>query len=414
MMNTVITVLNGVWVLPWWGYLIVLAILTQLTILSVTIFLHRCQAHRAVELHPVVSHFFRLWLWLTTGMITKEWTAVHRKHHARVETSEDPHSPQISGIRKVLFEGTELYRQETKNKETLERYGQGTPDDWIERHIYTPHSVLGIMITLLINFTLFGAAGIAILAVQLMWIPFWAAGVINGIGHYWGYRNFECEDASRNIFPIGFFIGGEELHNNHHTYGTSAKFSVKWWEVDIGWSVIRVLQWLRLATPKRVPPPDPRFIAGRGTVDLETVKAILAHRFQVLAQYSNDVIIPVLQEERSKAPVASAKMLQRMRNLLIRNETLVNEQGKQRLARVLGRYRSLATVYQFRLGLQAVWAHSTRTQKELVEALQEWCHQAEATGIEVLKNFVARLKSYIPQPVLEWSKIDNKKDCGSF
>ncbi|MFL6712717.1 MAG: acyl-CoA desaturase, partial [Sulfurifustis sp.] len=227
--------LTGVVSLPWWGYVLVALVFTHITIASVTIYLHRHQAHRALDLHPVVSHFFRFWLWLTTGMITKEWAAVHRKHHAKVETPDDPHSPQQWGIRKVLWDGTSLYRVASKDGEILAKYGHGTPDDWIERHLYSRRNTWGIASMLVINLVLFGPIGLTIWAVQMAWIPFFAAGVINGIGHYWGYRNYEVQDASRNIVPWGILIGGEELHNNHHAYPSSAQLSNKWWVFDIGW-----------------------------------------------------------------------------------------------------------------------------------------------------------------------------------
>lgn len=386
----------GVLQLSWLGDIVALLILTQLTIASVTIYLHRSQAHRSVELHPIISHFFRFWLWMTTGMITKEWAAIHRKHHAKVETIDDPHSPQVKGLKKVLWEGAELYRQESRNKETLERYGQGTPDDWIERHIYTPHSALGISMMLIINIVLFGVVGITLWALQMAWIPFFAAGVVNGIAHYWGYRNFECPDASRNLCPIAFFIGGEELHNNHHTYGTSAKFSVKWWEVDIGWGMIRLLQMLGLATPKRVP-PKPKLQQDKALIDSDTLKAVILNRFQVMAQYSKNVILPVLAEEKRKAGAAGYVVLRRMRQLLIRDTSLVSPIHQQQLTTALEKHHSLSIVYQYRLKLQNLWARSTATQKELVEALQEWCHQAEATGIIALREFVKHLKMYTLQ-----------------
>jgi stearoyl-CoA desaturase (delta-9 desaturase) len=388
--------MQGLLSLPWWGYIVVALILTQITIFSVTIFLHRCQAHRALDLHPIVSHFFRFWLWLTTGMVTKEWTAIHRKHHAKVETEDDPHSPQVKGIWKVLLEGTELYRKESRNKTTLERYGHGTPDDWIERHIYTAHSAMGIVIMLILNLVLFGPIGLTIWALQMVWIPFWAAGIVNGVGHYTGYRNFECQDASRNLFPIGFFIGGEELHNNHHTYATSAKFSVKWWEVDMGWCLIRLLQCMGLARPKRVP-PKALLAHDKKVVDIDTLKAILAYRFQVMARYSKDVILPVLHEESCRAGRAGALMLRHVRKLVVREQSLVDPTGKKKLEKALQEYRALNVVYQFRFKLQNIWAKSTASQHELVEALQEWCHQAEATGIKVLREFVSQLKRYVPQ-----------------
>lgn len=386
----------GLLQLPWWGYLLAGLILTQITIFSVTIFLHRCQAHRALHLHAIPSHFFRFWLWLTTGMVTKEWTAIHRKHHAKVETEDDPHSPQIKGLKTVLWQGAELYRKESRNKETLSRYGEGTPDDWMERNVYTAHSALGIMIMLVIDLVLFGAVGLTIWAVQMAWIPFFAAGVVNGVAHFWGYRNFECQDASRNILPIGFFIGGEELHNNHHTYGTSAKFSVKWWEVDFGWGLICLLRFLGLAKPKRTA-PKAKLLPGKLSIDMDTLKAILTHRFQVMARYSKDVIAPVLREESKRAGKAGRFVLNRVRKLLIREVSLVPPENKVELQKVLDEHDSLNTVYHYRLKLQSLWARGTSTQKELLEALQDWCRQAEATGIEALKEFVKHLKSYVPQ-----------------
>jgi stearoyl-CoA desaturase (delta-9 desaturase) len=350
-------------------------------------------AHRALHLHPIVSHFFRFWLWMTTGMGTKEWTAIHRKHHAKVETDEDPHSPQTRGLMQVLFQGAELYRKEKCNAETLERYGEGTPDDWLEKNVYSPHSTWGIYAMLAIDLALFGTIGLTIWAVQMAWIPFFAAGIINGVAHYFGYRNFECPDASRNLIPLALFIGGEELHNNHHTYGTSAKFSVKWWEVDVGWLVIRLLQFFGLAKPKRIP-PKAQLAHGKAAIDIDTVKAILTNRFQVLARYSKDVIFPVLREERRRAGNAGYSMLRRVRALLVREPSLVNSKGQERLSKVLAHYDSLSVVYQFRMKLQNLWAKSTASQAELLEALQEWCRQAEASGIKALHEFVKHLKAY--------------------
>ncbi len=281
----------------WQGILVVLA-LTHITIASVTIYLHRNQAHNALVLHPVVSHFFRFWLWLTTGMVTKEWAAIHRKHHAKVETKDDPHSPKIYGLPRVLFAGVMLYVREAKNKETIERYGRGTPDDWMEKNLYTPYQKFGVVLMLFINFLLFGPIiGVFVVwLTQMWWIPFLAAGVINGVGHFFGffgYRSFKSrmsptalskhdreinrhldqiarnlnpsslqqkeylaskklppEDWSTNIIPWGILIGGEELHNNHHAYPTSAKLSAKWYEFDIGWMYIRILEMLGLARVK--------------------------------------------------------------------------------------------------------------------------------------------------------------------
>ena len=394
----------GLLPLPWWGYLIVLFVLTQLTITSVTLFLHRSQAHRAVDFHPSISHFFRFWLWLTTGMITKEWVAIHRKHHSKVETEEDPHSPQVKGIRKVFFEGAELYREEAKNKETIEHYGFGTPDDWIEQHLYTSHNHLGITLMLLMDLLLFGVLGLTIWAVQMIWIPLFAAGVVNGIGHYWGYRNFECGDASRNLLPLGVFIGGEELHNNHHTYASSARFSVKWWEIDIGWVWLSILQRVHLAHPKRVPPRLHSLMTKTG-IDTETIRAIVINRFQIMANYAKTVVLPALREEQQRAGKMGQSLLRQSRVLLIREATLLKlPQHQARLREVLEQFQSLKIVYEFRLKLQTIWLRSTATQKELLEAVQEWCRQAEETGIDVLRKFSERLKTYVTVEVIESSQ----------
>lgn len=388
----------GIVSLPWWGYIVVLMIFTQLTIYSVTIYLHRGQAHRAVDLHPVISHFCRFWLWLTTGMVTKEWAAIHRKHHAKVETAEDPHSPVDKGIKKVFFEGAELYRAECKNAETMERYGAGTPDDWMERNVYTRHSMYGIVLMLVVNLVLFGTMGITLWALQMAWIPFFAAGVVNGIGHFWGYRNFETKDASRNIIPFGLFIGGEELHNNHHAYATSAKFSAKWWEFDMGWLVIRTLQLFGLANPKRTL-PTPRMQPDKTEIDGDTLKALITYRFQVMSRYTRDVIAPMLKEEKKRAGETGRALLDRAYTLLVRDTSIMKDTQKTRLATVLENFQSLRVVYQFRLKLQDIWSRSTISQKELLEALQEWCRQAEATGNEALHRFSQRLKTYVPQEV---------------
>jgi len=379
--------------LPWWGNLLVLLVFTQVTIIGVTVYLHRCQAHRALNMHPIASHFFRLWMWLSTGMITKEWAAVHRKHHAKCETNEDPHSPQVFGLTKVLWEGAELYRKETANAETLERYGQGTPDDWIERNLYTKHSKLGVVIMLLLDVMLFGVPGITIWALQMIWIPFFAAGVVNGVGHYWGYRNFECPDQARNVFPWGIFIGGEELHNNHHTYPTSAKLSVKWWEVDMGWFYIRLLELVGLAKAKRRP-PEPALIPGKTHIDVETLKAIILNRFHVMAHYSREVIVPILHQEKQKIQQEGKDMWKRAKSVLIRETSLLDTAAKQKLAYFLTHYNSMHVVYDFKERLQNIWAQSSLKEKELLEALQKWCHEAEATGIKALKEFSNYLKSF--------------------
>jgi stearoyl-CoA desaturase (delta-9 desaturase) len=385
--------LYGILNLSIWGYVIATLILTHITILGVTIYLHRDQTHRALDVHSSVAHFFRFWLWLTTGMVTKAWVAIHRKHHARCETPDDPHSPQILGLSKVLWEGAELYRKESKNQETMQRYGQGTPNDWIENKLYTPHSGKGILLMLFIDLLLFGVPGITVWAIQMAWIPFFAAGVVNGVGHYFGYRNFECADAARNLIPWGVIIGGEELHNNHHAFPTSAKFSVKWWEFDLAWGYIRALQIFNLVKVKRLPPKLQQSIA-KSHADMEALKVIIANRLQVMAHYSKAVILPVLQEEKRKACATSQVLLRRAKTLLTRADALIDENSKQGIAKILEGRQALTQVYQYRLKLQDIWNRTTASQAELLEALQEWCKQAESTGIAALSNFAAKLKGY--------------------
>ena len=389
----------GILDLPWWGYIVATFILTHITIASITIFLHRHQAHRALDLHPVISHFFRAWLWLTTGMETKAWASIHRKHHAKCETPEDPHSPIMLGLPKVMWEGAELYRKEAKKRETLSRYGQGTPDDWIERHLYTPHSAKGIIITLFLDLLFFGVPGLTIWAVQMAWAPFFAAGIINGVAHYWGYRNFECPDAATNISPWGILIGGEELHNNHHTYPTSAKLSVKWWEFDIGWMYIRILMLLGLAKVKRVV-PTPEILQGKNDIDANGLHALLSNRIQVMTTYSKAVLLPLFKQEKQNVLPEERDFLNNVKSALIRADILVDDMGRRHLEEFLERSRILKIVYNFGEQLKTIWNRTTATQKELLDALHEWCQQAEATGIEKLQEFVVYLKGYTVRQVV--------------
>lgn len=389
--------LNGLLDLPWWGLIIATLLLTHITIVSVTVFLHRAQAHRALELHPAVSHFFRFWLWLTTGMVTREWVAIHRKHHAKCETAADPHSPQIFGIGKVLREGAELYKYEAHNQETLERYGHGTPDDWLERHVYR-HSTLGPTLMALIDLALFGVLGLTVWAVQMMWIPIWAAGVINGIGHYWGYRNFETKDAATNIVPWGILIGGEELHNNHHAFPSSAKLSSdKWWELDIGWGYIRLLQVFRLARVKKIA-PTPHLEPGKQVIDLDTLRAVVLNRLYIMADFARTVALPVLREELQKADASRRTFLKRARSALIREEAVLKPQDKVRLENALELSQTLRTVYEYRAQLELLWSRTTASHDKLLAGLQDWCNQAEASGIQCLQDFSRSLRSYTLQP----------------
>ncbi|HSS69490.1 MAG TPA: fatty acid desaturase [Casimicrobiaceae bacterium] len=386
--------------MPWWGYVVLTLALTHVTIASVTIFLHRGQAHRGLDLHPAVSHFFRFWLWLTTGMVTKEWVAIHRKHHARVETAEDPHSPQARGIGTVLLQGTELYRAEAKNLETLEKYGTGTPDDWIERHLYTPYSWQGCGLMLVLDVVLCGPIGFTIWAVQMAWIPVTAAGIINGIGHYWGYRNFSTDDASANIIPWGIVIGGEELHNNHHAYGTSAKLSSRWFEFDLGWAYIRVLEAFGLATVRKVAPRI-RFNREKLHADLETLQSVITHRYAVLTSYAASLKqalaseVASLRERARRGELAvDIPSWRRLRRWVDSDAQTLPESDRERLASALASSKALHTIYVMRQDLATLWERSNESREQLLARLQDWCHRAEASDIVPLRNFSRKLRSY--------------------
>jgi stearoyl-CoA desaturase (delta-9 desaturase) len=385
---------GGVFDLPWWGYVAVALILTHITIAAVTIYLHRHSAHRALDLHPAVAHFFRFWLWLTTGMSTKAWTAIHRKHHAKCETEEDPHSPQVLTLKKVLLEGAELYRKEAANRETLDKYGHGTPDDWMERNVYS-HDKGGVGMMLAANILLFGPVGLTIWAVQMLWIPVMAAGVINGIGHYFGYRNFQAEDASTNIVPWGILIGGEELHNNHHAYASSARLSNKWYEFDIGWLYIRILSMLGLAQVKKLA-PTVKFEWGKARCDAQTLQAVITHRYDVLARFSRSLKTTCSDELRRMRSHAHGHSfdLQSMKRWLHLDAKFVPAQGKEQLDQVLKTSKVLDTVYTMRQELAALWQRSTATKEQLLSQLEDWCHRAEKSGIAPLRDFSKTLRGY--------------------
>ena len=389
--------LNGLIPLPWWGYVIVALVLSHVTIAAVTIFLHRNQAHRALELHPAVTHFFRFWLWLTTGQVTRAWVAIHRKHHARCETPDDPHSPQVRGQGKVLWQGAELYRAEATNVETLARYGSGTPDDVLERRLYTPHSGLGIALMLTIDLVLFGPIGLSIWAVQMIWIPFFAAGVINGIGHYWGYRNFSCNDASSNIVPWGILIGGEELHNNHHGYSYSAKFSNRWYEFDIGWLYIRILETLGFAKVRKMA-PKLRWGEIKRFCDADLLQAIITHRYEVLTRYGRlmkRVYARELRQLGRNLPgVAGGLSVRQLRRWLSQDQDALQTTEQIRLHIILDRSPQLATIYRMRQELAALWARSSASREQLVAQLQDWCQRAEQSGIAALEQFSIMLRRY--------------------
>jgi stearoyl-CoA desaturase (delta-9 desaturase) len=389
-------IFSGVLDLSGWQVAAVALALTHVTIVSVTVFLHRHEAHHALDLHPAVSHFFRFWVWFTTGMVTREWAAVHRKHHAKCDTPEDPHSPQVLGINRVLWGGVFLYVKEARKPETLERYGHGTPDDWLERHLYSRHQILGLTLMGVIDVVLFGIVpGALVLVTQIVWIPFWAAGVINGIGHYWGYRHWATADASRNIAPWGILIGGEELHNNHHAYPTSAKLSNKWYEFDIGWFYIRILEVLGLARVKHVA-PVPSFAEPKALVDPQTLQAVIACRYDVLARYAKSIKRAYAVEIGKLRAVAprDARVLRGLKRWLNQDERMIPESERRKLDEVLPKSRVLMTMVGMRRDLAAVWGRSTATREQLVRQLQDWCQRADASGIGPLVEFSQRLRRY--------------------
>ena len=388
---------HGIVQTTWWQVVLIALVLTHVTIASVTIFLHRAQAHRALDLGPLPSHFFRFWLWLTTGMVTKEWVAIHRKHHAKCETVDDPHSPVTRGIKTVLLTGSELYRAESKVAETLSKYGHQTPDDWIERNLYTRYSWQGVGLMLIIDLLLFGAIGATVWAVQMAWIPVTAAGIINGIGHWWGYRNFEAPDASTNISPWGIIIGGEELHNNHHTYPTSAKLSVKPYEFDIGWAYIRALEMLGQAKVRKTPP---KLAMGniRPVADNQTLEAIITNRYELMAKYATEMRRAVaLELDRLKAQGAQntahwRDMLQ-AQAWLHRDADKIPQGVKPQLANAVGESPKLAKLLAMREELRLLWTRTNVSAEQLVTDLQAWCKSAEESGIAALQEFALKLRA---------------------
>ena len=381
----------------WWQVVLYTLVTTHITIAAVTIFLHRAQAHRALDLHAIPSHFFRLWLWLTTGMVTKEWVAIHRKHHAKCETEDDPHSPQTRGIKTVLLTGSELYRTEAKNQETLAKFGHGTPNDWIERNLYTRYSWQGVGLTLIIDLMLFGAIGAAVWAVQMLWIPITAAGIINGIGHWWGYRNFEAPDASTNVSPWGIIIGGEELHNNHHTYPTSAKLSVKPYEFDIGWMYIRGLEMLGLAKVRKTPPML-KLGSIKPVADSKTLEAVIANRYEVMAKYAKHLRgacraeLARLKAEGAQNTAKWAEM-RAAKRWLHRDADKIPHGVKAQVANVCAQNAALAKLVAMREELRQLWTRTNVSAEQLVADLQSWCKKAEESGIAALQEFALKLRA---------------------
>ncbi len=384
---------HGTWDLAWWQIVLFTLALTHITMISVTVFLHRHQAHRSLDLHPIASHFFRFWLWLTTGQVTKEWAAIHRKHHAKCEQAEDPHSPHVHGIKTVLFRGAELYRAESKNKETMARFGHGTPDDWIERNLYTRFSWQGVGLMMIIDLFLFGAAGLAVWALQMAWTPITAAGIINGAAHYWGYRNFEATDASTNISPWGIIIAGEELHNNHHTYPTSAKLSVKPYEFDIGWMYISIMSALGLAKVKKTP-PKAAYGDVRPVADEKTLEALIANRYEIMAAYANGVRQAARVELATmKARSADAAVIQAAKRWMHRDVEKVPAAEASQLAQARAASPVLDKMVTMREELRQLWLNTSVSREQLTKDLQAWCHRAEESGIAALRDFSMKLRA---------------------
>lgn len=380
--------------LNFWGYVLVTFLMVQLTFMGVTLYLHRDATHRSLDLHPALRHIFRFWLWMSSGIVTREWVAVHRKHHARCETPDDPHSPVIFGLKKVLLEGAELYQVAARDPEVVEKFGRGAPNDWMERNVYGKYRNMGILLMVIVDMLLFGVPGIIVIAVQMLANPLLAAGVVNGVGHYYGYRNFECPDAARNVMPWGLLLAGEELHNNHHAFPSSAKFSVQRWEFDIGWLYIRLFQALGLARVIRVA-PSPVKVEPRVHIDLENVRAVIVNRMHVLRDYTRNVTLPVFREE---VRAAGGAMSRRVRKLLVREPALLDTTARSRLSEVLASNQALKTVHEFRERLAVMWSGANMSNEKLVQHLRDLIAQAEASRIKVLQDFANTLRSYAMQP----------------
>ena len=384
---------QGLWALTGWETLVYTLVMTHISIVCVTVYLHRCMAHRAMDMHPALAHFFRFWTWFTTATLTNEWVSVHRKHHAKCETEDDPHSPVVKGLKTVLLQGAELYQEEISKQETLDRYGKGCPNDWMERNVYQKYKMGGIFTLLAINIVLLGPIGITVWAIQMLWMPVHAAGIINGVGHALGYRNFECADAARNISPIAIWIGGEELHNNHHTYPNSAKLSVKKWEFDIGWMYIRAFEILGLVKNVRHGPVV-HVDKSKLELDWDAAMAAANNRFQIMAKFYSKVIKPVVSEQKANANDNMKPLFKKAKRLLSREESLLTDKYRKQLSELVDKDEMLETIYNMKLKLQLVWKKRTASSEELYLAMQEWCKEAEESGIRALQDFAQSLRQY--------------------
>jgi stearoyl-CoA desaturase (delta-9 desaturase) len=395
MLDFLNTYLYGLFPMPWWGYVIVMVLWVHVTLMAITLYFHREQAHRSVELHPALRHFFRFWLWINTGAPTRQWVAVHRKHHALCEREGDPHSPVIFGLRRVVLQGAELYIEEARNLETLEKYGKGTPDDWIERNVYDRFDYAGIGLLFVADILLFGAAGIIMAAIKLAAMPFLAAGIINGVCHAKGYRNFETNDASTNLWPIGLLIGGEELHNNHHAFPTSARFSLRRGEVDMGWLHLKLFSALGLARIRRVA-TEPELGKATTSPDLETLRSVLINRMHVLRAYMQSVTLPVLGRECEERGANARLVVPMVRRWLTWQPQLLGETERQRLGELTTQLPSFELVLRFRNELKNLWEGAHTSNERLLEDFRQWCRRAEESGNQYLQDFVAYLRSFQP------------------
>ena len=377
--------------LPLWGYFLVTLLTIETMFLGVTLYLHRDQSHGGLILHPVLRHLFRFWLWFSSGAITKEWVAVHRCHHAHSDQAGDPHSPALFGLRRVVFEGYELYAVAAHDPEVLKNYGRGTPDDWVERHVYSAYPFLGIVLFVVAHLILFGVPGIVMLAAHLVAQPFFAGGVINGLGHAVGYRSYEMPSTATNLLPWGLLLGGEELHNNHHAFPRSARFAVQRWEVDIGWLFIRLFSALGLARVRWVA-PRPHLERRRHELDADTVHALFTNRLHVLRAYARRVVLPVCRELARREPRGSLPAVNS--KLLIRHPALLAEEARRKLRELLEKYEVLRRVVEYREGLQQLWNDTAANQARGLAQLRDWCHRAEASGIAALREFARGLPAY--------------------
>lgn len=370
--------MTGILDLQLWQVLLAVFAMMHITLLAVTVYLHRFSAHKALELNPVLQHFFRFWLWLTTGMTTKAWTAIHRKHHAKCETEEDPHSPVVLGLKTVLFKGVALYRR-SNTDEVLQQYGKGTPDDFIEKNLYTRFSKLGLLLMLIIDIVLFGAASVWVWIIQMLTVPLLAAGVINGLGHSIGYRNFSCPDASTNILPIGFIILGEELHNNHHAHPTSAKFSMKWWEIDTGWAWIQLFRLLGLAkvNKKNIP-------ARKTGQSLQLGR----NRFEALFEYTQKVLLPMCRIEKKATRKQDRGLYKNARKMLTMPTCKLDASKQAQLNDILNYSPVLKILYDMRCELTRIFS----IPGDFKEPLLQWCKRAELSGLAVLREYAVNLK----------------------